>query len=163
MRGWLNFLSHPLNLVTLYLDYYFLVYLVGAAGVETIFWVTKLEKWVTKMSFSHSNLVTPLELLLAIYVSCVLVLICFVYLLLIKRIRFYIFQVQTGALPDPKCLRWHMHAPHFELYIWGKKSRYCIFWIDWLACMQHLFLDPSVISSIFLPAFGFSMQLRDQP
>ena len=41
-----------------------------------------------------------------------------------------------------------MHAP-FELYIWGKKSRYCIFWIDWLACMQHLFLDPSVISSIF--------------
>ena len=39
------------------------IYLVGAAGVETIFWVTKLEKWVTKMSFSHSNLVTPLELL----------------------------------------------------------------------------------------------------
>ena len=31
------------------------VYLVGAAGVETIFWVTKLEKWVTKMSFSHST------------------------------------------------------------------------------------------------------------
>ena len=26
--------------------------------------MTKLEKWVTKMSFSHSNLVTPLELLL---------------------------------------------------------------------------------------------------
>ena len=40
------------------------VYLVGAAGVETTFWVTKLEKRVTKMSFSHSNLVTPLELLL---------------------------------------------------------------------------------------------------
>ena len=31
------------------------VYLVGAAGVETTFWVTKLEKWVTKMSFSHST------------------------------------------------------------------------------------------------------------
>ena len=43
---------------------YLEVYLVGAAGVETTFWVTKLEKWVTKMSFSHSNLVTPLELLL---------------------------------------------------------------------------------------------------
>jgi len=40
------------------------VYLVGAAGVETTFWVTKLGKWVAKMSFSHSDLVTPLELLL---------------------------------------------------------------------------------------------------
>jgi hypothetical protein len=39
------------------------VYLVGAAGAETIFWVTKREKWVTKMNFNHSNLVTPLELL----------------------------------------------------------------------------------------------------
>ena len=27
--------------------------------------MTKLEKWVIKMSFSHSNLVTPLELLLS--------------------------------------------------------------------------------------------------
>jgi hypothetical protein len=43
--------------------FFFLVYLVGAAGVETIFWMTKFEKWVTKINFNHSNLVTPLELL----------------------------------------------------------------------------------------------------
>ena len=46
--------------------FFLLVYLVGAAGVETIFWMTKFEKWVTKVSISHSNLIIPLELLLRV-------------------------------------------------------------------------------------------------
>ena len=33
--------------------------------------MTKLGKWMTKMNFSHSNLVTPLELLLHVFLSVV--------------------------------------------------------------------------------------------
>jgi len=78
MRRWLNFLTpphfgHPLLRLpkvghTIFFSFSLLfslstLYLVGAVEVETTFWVTKLEKWVIKMSFSYSNLVILLELL----------------------------------------------------------------------------------------------------
>ena len=41
--------------IIFFLLVYLEVYLVGAAGVETTFKMTKFEKWVTKISFSHST------------------------------------------------------------------------------------------------------------
>ena len=62
----LIFCVHRLNLdLVAHLLVLLELLLVGAAGVETIFWVTKFKKRMTKINFNHSNLIIPLELLLA--------------------------------------------------------------------------------------------------